>query len=645
MRWIRLPRAVWLLLIFVPINLSVAAQDDTESYPPITTANVDQLVELGRMGYGSREAFARSPDGNIQAVGGSMGVWLYDLTDVNAAPRFLPASPPYVQYLAYSPDGVLLAIASAGDTADDADLISVVDAETGEIQFETQVRIDGSPGILLGFDQGYFLVVETTDGIIIWDIANATIRMELPEHRAIALSTNGIYLAGDGSYTSVVMHNTSVVVYNLRSGDATIFEPPDFCDEPHFGPPEGLQTFGFAVIDGETMLATIHRECDYVDYMSYLRFWGTESDYYSGRLLVGSGLAYFNESVTEETQTLLHQVRWQVWVSSGMPLNQLDTRQAVAINAHWLAVNTIDSAQVTLWNTHTGQQSFSLEIAQGSVQQPLIVNSQGDLLAAGNTSSITVWGLVGPNSVSAPQTLGSIQATETNIHVLGFDAQGNLLILEDNWIPQQKSTVNIWRLPPLTADGAVEITVDQLELMQTFDFDGRVFGYQLSSDAKLLVVRESPLESFGLIHVLDITSGNVITTLTEDENRPVNSVSFSPDGSQLFLRVATPDMNGADAVRAGILQAWDSRTGEFLGNVNDQTRLLTDFAFSPDQSPLIGKVLDEDRFTIWDSATGRILVELEATGIPVFGPDGTRLYFVDDGVIYVWGVPNPTDGD
>ena len=70
---------------------------------------------IARLGKGTIEEIAYSPDGSLLAVGGSIGIWLYDTTTYQEI-TLLTGHTETVRSVAFSPDGLTLASGSRDGT-------------------------------------------------------------------------------------------------------------------------------------------------------------------------------------------------------------------------------------------------------------------------------------------------------------------------------------------------------------------------------------------------------------------------------------------------------------------------------------------------------------------------------------------------
>ncbi|KAE9385621.1 hypothetical protein BT96DRAFT_574609 [Gymnopus androsaceus JB14] len=106
----------------------------------------------------------------------------------------------------------------------------------------------------------------------------------------------------------------------------------------------------------------------------------------------------------------------------------------------------------------------------------------------------------------------------------------------------------------------------------------------------------------------------LVVILHEDE---VNSVAFSPDGTQIVSG------SGDQSVRI-----WDASTGKEMHKLEGHTDQVTSVAFSPDGTQIVSGSGDQS-FRIWDASTGKEMHKLEGhtdwvTSV-AFSPDGTQI--------------------
>lgn len=161
---------VILLMILSLVGVvGVTLAQDTER-EVITTDNAANLSELIRLGRGTADYIAWSPDGANLLVGGTLGVWLYDSTaldTMNEPPLANPGGE--VTHFDISPDGATLAISHS-----DESFVQFHDAATGELV--TTYEGEVSAGQLAYSSDGAFLSINgSSNGIEIYDVANSTL--------------------------------------------------------------------------------------------------------------------------------------------------------------------------------------------------------------------------------------------------------------------------------------------------------------------------------------------------------------------------------------------------------------------------------------------------------------------------------------
>ena len=110
-----------LFLVFVLFVSSTFAQDSPQWHLPNGAK--------ARLGKGTISVIAYSPDGNLLAVGASIGVWIYDVHS-GAELELLTGHTAAIESMTFSPDGNTLA--SGGSWADDT--IRLWDVATWELK-------------------------------------------------------------------------------------------------------------------------------------------------------------------------------------------------------------------------------------------------------------------------------------------------------------------------------------------------------------------------------------------------------------------------------------------------------------------------------------------------------------------------------
>src|SRR5260221_7417548 len=106
----------WLMLATLSATLNGQSIPDENAPSPtpmsdhqiITKENANQLAQLGTIGQGMIGVAVLSPDDEILAVPGSIGVRLYQMSDLSKQPHLLQ-TPDTTYQVAFSPDSQILA--------------------------------------------------------------------------------------------------------------------------------------------------------------------------------------------------------------------------------------------------------------------------------------------------------------------------------------------------------------------------------------------------------------------------------------------------------------------------------------------------------------------------------------------------------
>jgi len=152
----------------------------------ITPENVAQLAEVHRLGAGTIEGIAFSPDGSILAVASSRGVYLYDPRTLKEVAHF--GEDRKVRSLAFSPDGSLLAVSLVGRI------------QLRRIPEGTLIRtLAGGADVLAFSPDGALLAGAYREKVYLWRVADGTLRFSWEgagDMVSLAFSEDGAFLRG-----------------------------------------------------------------------------------------------------------------------------------------------------------------------------------------------------------------------------------------------------------------------------------------------------------------------------------------------------------------------------------------------------------------------------------------------------------------
>ena len=278
--------------------------------------------------------------------------------------------------------------------------------------------------------------------------------------------------------------------------------------------------------------------------------------------------------------------------------------------------------EVTLWTTDTGKVAVHMKGHEGEIAAVAFRPDGKQLATAGADQTTRLW------DVGTGREVLRLRGHTSGVGGVRFSPSGKKLV---SW--GDDGTARIWN----SESGA--------ELGTLRGHTGPIRDAEFRADELRLVTAGDTS-----VRIWNLEPARMPATPLAGHTGKVTAVAYSPDGK--FFLTASADQSA---------RLWDSVTGkvvrEFgggrpLGEVRtarfspDGSRIVTAAA---NRSATVGEKFVESAVMVWDVATGKQLLALDAlpTGAShaVFTPDGTRILTVGDGSLRVQYQSRDPKGD
>ncbi|KAE9394627.1 hypothetical protein BT96DRAFT_886390 [Gymnopus androsaceus JB14] len=191
------------------------------------------------------------------------------------------------------------------------------------------------------------------------------------------------------------------------------------------------------------------------------------------------------------------------------------------------------------------------------------------------------------------------------------------------------STWNTWvqNIPKLTGHAS-------LNQLVVISHGSEVYSVAFSPDGTQIVSGSYDKS----VRIWDASTGKEMHKL-EGHTSWVSSVAFSPDGTQIVsgsydqsVRIwdasTGKEMHKLEGHTHSSVRIWDASTGKEMHKLEGHTHLVNSVAFSPDGTQIVSGS-DDQSVRIWDASTGKEIHKLEGHTDSVlsaaFSPDGTQI--------------------
>ncbi|MBN1976780.1 MAG: PD40 domain-containing protein [Anaerolineae bacterium] len=492
------------------------------------TKNEQPLTQLAALGEGTVSALAWSPDGKWMAMGGSLGIHLYDATTLQES-RYVETRAA-IDDLAFSPDSHTL-IAVNRRVA-----FSLWNVDTGR-PFQAITETEAVNTFRLS-DDGRLLATGGYYGVHVWDVASGHLVHTLGEEslwwNTITFSPDSrtVYAASSGSVAGVWDLSTGEWLYTLES---------TINNDVVFSPDGALLALTYTVGASDTIKVLDAHTGQLVRAIT--------AGWYNLRLAFSPDGSRLAAMLRLTNQDVDYSVR--IWdVATGEVLHTLAGEGCLAFgpNSRFLLVGSTDST-MQLWDTATWQILHTFP-SPGWQSRPSF-SPDGRMLAIST-------------DVGAYEIDVSVFDTSTGQLARTFTSQslnGIALASGERLFVSRPDETTAWRWHAAT---------QQLTLLNTFP-GSRLMA--LSPDGRWLALVEtgkpahSPYWQDGSIEVWDTDTGRLTHTLTEGPAARVNGMAFSPDSKLLASTMVTSSMAIDPSEFYGSyspIHLWNVETGALL---------------------------------------------------------------------------------
>ena len=598
----------------------------------------------GRLGKGSVDEIAYSPDGNRLAVGNDIGIWIYDAQSLVEL-DLLTGHTEGITSIAFSPNSLTLASSSYDET------VRLWDITTGTLKTILTGHTKVIRSIAFSPDGSILAGAGSEKTIHLWDTMSGEYKASFRGHTR---SINSLAFSPDGRTLASGSWDNTAQLWDVTTGKqrSVLTEHTFFGDHT-----SGISHVAFSS-DGQTFVSAAYNE-------EAVRFWNPMTGEHIRRVDTGkiSSLALSPDGRTLATGTRRHGL--DLWdVATG--------EHKAAFTGHTGYVNAIAFSpdgrtlvsgggwELFLWDSMSGAQKGGIAGHLTGVYRIAFTPDSRTLASTGTKHTVLLWDI---NNRQRKATLIG-ERTIDRIFNIAFSPDGHTLAGSSGWdivlwgVPSRhlKTSIKGYTGNSVSGGGIRSIA---------FSPDGRFLAsgsghgdhkiqiwYGGRTHKTTLIGHTEGITSIAFapdsrtlasgsqdhtVRIWDVVSETHEITLTGHTGW-VNSVAFSPDGKTL-----------ASGSQDTTICLWDAATGKHQITLTGHTGSVESIAFSPDGKTLASGGGYQDRTVqLWDVTTGASKAVFTGhTNVVLdvaFSPDGKTLASGSlDDTILLWKVTPPME--
>ena len=515
---------------------------------------------IARLGKGSIDQIAYSPDSAVLAVVSSIGIWIYD-AKTGEELSLLTGHTRWIHSVVFSSDGTTLASGSHDNT------IRLWDVQTGT---ERRTLTGHTNSIAFSPDGTTLASGGWPDTIRLWDVQTGTEIRTFTGHtdgvRSVAFSPDGTTLASGsrddtirlwdvqtGTERRILTGHTAFVHSVVFSPDGTTLTSESF---------DGTTRL-WDVQTGE-LLHTLTGELLQIltGHTQGIASWALSPD---GTMIASEGF--------DNTIRLWDLQREELLLTLAGHL-----LLGVAFRPDGNVIVSIGYEAIRLWDVQTGELLHTLTGDMRSIESIALSPDGATLASLYWDDTIHLWDV---------QTGTQIRTLTghwhwRDVHSVAFSPDGTTLASGDG------DKIRLWDVHTSTQIRTLTGHTTTLTGHTTEDIESISIAF--SPDGTTLASGSDE----GPVHLWDVQTGTQIHRLTGHTDS-VESVAFSPDGTTL-----------ASGDGGGRIRLWDVQTGTQIHRLTGHTEGINSVAFSPDGN-IIASGSEDQTIRLRDVQTGAYL--------------------------------------